>query len=235
MCASIRYDYLPIYIGAKSTERRESFDMKVELQRRDNYTMEKSLNRWKDTLGIAASVACAVHCAATPILIAFLPALAFTEWMANPRFHQIAAVVCVGMVALAIWPAFMRFRDYRVLSLSSAGLGLIIAAAFFLPDECCSHLHVAVSAADLHAGHNHAGHNHVESETVFASLASPELIAIIQPWMTPLGGLLLVVAHGLNLRRRVCNRRGCNCLTGSASKRSKSTNLVLVSAKTKAA
>ena len=93
--------------------------------------MEKSLNRWKDTLGIIASVACAVHCAATPLLLAFLPALTFTEWMASPRFHQVAAGICVGMVALAIWPAFMRFRDYRVLSLSGAGLGLISQPHFF--------------------------------------------------------------------------------------------------------
>ena len=241
MCASIRYDNLPIYIGAKRKYLAPSFD----LQRRDNYTMEKSLNRWKDTLGIVASVACAVHCAATPILIAFLPALTFTEWMANPRFHQIAAVVCVGMVALAIWPAFMRFRDYRVLSLSTGGLGLIIAAAFFLPNECCSHSHAVASTTDLHAGHKHAADglashsltsdHATESETVFASLASPALIAIVQPWMTPLGGLLLVVAHGLNLRRRVCNRKGCNCLTNSASKRSESTDAVLVTANTKAA
>ncbi len=207
--------------------------------------MEKSLNRWKDTLGIVASVACAVHCAATPILIAFLPALTFTEWMANPRFHQVAAVVCVGMVALAIWPAFMRFRDYRVLSLSSAGVGLIIAAAFFLPDKCCSHLHATASVTLPHTDHNHAAvglaaHSHssdqaAENETVFASLASPELIAIVQPWMTPLGGLLLVAAHGLNLRRRVYSRKVCKCLANPASKRSDSTDLVRISANTKAA
>jgi MerC mercury resistance protein len=178
--------------------------------------MEKSGNQWKDSLGILASVACAIHCAATPLLLAFLPALSFTEWMASPRFHQIAAMVCVGMVSLAIWPAFVKFRDYRVLSLSTAGLFLLISAAFFLPDECCSRP-FGVSVDTALDEHNHApkeSHVHAGS-TYTASLVGPELLSLVQPWMTPLGGLLLVIAHGFNLRRPVrrssCHKNGCEC------------------------
>jgi hypothetical protein len=181
--------------------------------------MEKSGNQWKDSLGILASVACAIHCAATPVLLAFLPALSFTEWMASPRFHHIAALVCVGMVSLAIWPAFVKFRDYRVLSLSTAGLALLISAAFFLPDECCSR--PLGESVELASGeHNHGpSETHVHSahagSTYTASLVSPELLSLIQPWMTPLGGLLLVIAHGFNLRRPVrrssCRKSGCEC------------------------
>jgi hypothetical protein len=183
--------------------------------------MEQSVNRWKDTLGISASVACAIHCAATPILLAFLPALKFTEWMASPQFHQAAAIVCVGLVSISIWPAFRLFRDFKVLGLSTAGLGLVITAAFFLPDQCCS---LAVSHGDhshttgsspvnelSHAGHDHAGHDHT-SETSLASTFPMGLLVSLQPWMTPLGGLMLVLAHGLNLRRRfVSCERGCAC------------------------
>jgi hypothetical protein len=34
----------------------------------------------------------------------------------------------------------------------------------------------------------------------------------VQPWMTPFGGLLLIAAHFLNLRRglRICQSR-CDC------------------------
>ena len=179
------------------------------------------MNRWKDTLGIFASVACAIHCAATPILLAFLPALKFTGWMASPQFHQAAAIVCVGLVSISIWPAFRLFRDFRVLGLSTAGLGLVITAAFLLPDQCCSH---AVSHGDhshttgsspvnerSHAGHDHAGHSHA-SETTLASTFPMDLLVSLQPWMTPLGGLMLVFAHGLNLRRRFGScERGCAC------------------------
>ena len=188
--------------------------------------MEQSVNRWKDTLGILASVACAIHCAATPILLAFLPALKLTEWMASPQFHQAAAIVCVGLVSISIWPAFRLFRDFKVLGLSTTGLGLVITAAFFLPDQCCSH---AVSHGDHshttgsspvselgHAGHDHAGHDHAghshASGTSLASTFPMDLLAKLQPWMTPLGGLMLVLAHGLNLRRRFGScERGCAC------------------------
>ncbi len=211
--------------------------------------MEKRLNRWKDSLGIIASVICAIHCAATPILLALLPTLTFTEWMSSPRFHQIAAVVCVGMVSLAIWPAFRRFRDYSVLSLSTAGLGLLLAAAFFLPDECCSHSIASVSGSVARGQHvdpsdvshgqpllaslKHASHD--APLTVFtASVVSPELIAIVQPWMTPLGGLLLVIAHGLNLRLRVGSN--CKCVHGSSTtSRTMRSNRMLVVVNSRAA
>ncbi|MEI7461935.1 MAG: MerC domain-containing protein [Pirellula sp.] len=184
------------------------------------------MNRWKDTLGILASVACAIHCAATPIFLAFLPALKFTEWMASPQFHQAAAIVCVGLVSISIWPAFRLFRDFKVLGLSTVGLGLVITAAFLLPDQCCSravshgdHSHTTGSspvnelshAGHDHAGHDHAGHDHA-SETSLASIFPTNLLVSLQPWMTPLGGLMLVLAHGLNLRRRFGScQRGCAC------------------------
>ena len=200
--------------------------------------MEKNSNQWKDGLGIIASVSCAIHCAATPILLAFLPALKFTEWMSSPIFHQAAAVVCASIVSLAIWPAFMRFRDYRVLTLSTAGLGLLIAAAFFLPDECCSHSLNSVSSMDLLSGHNHPSdvtHNHASNDELTLSSASLSLLTSAQPWMTPLGGLLLVLAHGLNLRRRICSSNNCKCRSIRPSPyRQKETN-PLFGATTKAA
>jgi len=197
--------------------------------------MDNGGSSWKDRLGIAASALCAVHCAATPILLACLPTLQFTEWMASPEFHQIAAIVCVSLVSISIWPAFHRHRDYRVLGLSTSGLALILAAAFLLPDSCCStesgtqrfafastssHDHHDHSGHD-HAAHEHAGHDHSSdnpstSETGGSELAlagmGPAVFSKVQPWMTPLGGLLLIAAHFLNLRRgfKVCQAR-CDC------------------------
>jgi hypothetical protein len=34
-------------------------------------------------------------------------------------------------------------------------------------------------------------------------------LAGLQPWMTPMGGLLLIAAHGLNLRRRMQREVAC--------------------------
>ncbi|MFN7626289.1 MAG: MerC domain-containing protein [Pirellula sp.] len=201
------------------------------------------MGQWKDRLGIFASVACAIHCAVTPFLIASLPALKLTEWMASPLFHQIAAIACSVLVALAIWPSFARFRDFRILGLSTAGLSFIVASAFLLPDACCStgsqcaSDHCSETTAVTVAGHDH-GHDHAHShdhshadhahadhadqdaaqtthgpELATASLSGPFQLAAtwIQPWMTPIGGLLLIVAHGLNLRRRTgCSLKCCS-------------------------
>ncbi len=198
-------------------------------------SMDNGGSSWKDRLGIAASALCAVHCAATPILLACLPTLQFTEWMASPEFHQIAAILCVSLVSISIWPAFHRHRDYRVLGLSTTGLALILAAAFLLPDSCCStesgtprFAFASTGSHDHHdhsdhghVGHDHAGHDHSSgdpstsesgvSELAFAGMGSA-VFAKVQPWMTPLGGLLLIAAHFLNLRRgfKVCQAR-CDC------------------------
>ena len=211
------------------------------------------MGNWKDRLGIFASATCAVHCAATPVLLATLPALKFTEWMASPLFHQLAAVACCSIVAVAIWPSFLKFRDYRILSLSSLGLGLILSAAFVLPDECCSkelpsgqslalvsdsHVSKTSESADCcsescckkevqvalkqehdhtHAhDHEHAhdhdhSHGHAHGQSPTMQLAG---IGSIQPWMTPLGGVFLMFAHGLNLR---LNLRGRKCTSAGCS------------------
>lgn len=235
-------------------------------------TKRRSVNRWKDKLGIVASVTCAVHCAATPILLACLPALKFTEWMASPQFHQVAAIICVGLVAMSIWPAFRKFRDYRVLGLSSAGLVLIVAAAFVLPDHCCSHTEVAGDLPLATAGlggkvhlvsstkmvsesqavctdgccsdnvfakrrallggssntatgnsgpqdttsHDHSSHEHTDfASALFGSV----FVATVQPWLTPIGGVLLVMAHAFNLSRRrtSCGSAACGCPGSSVS------------------
>lgn len=207
------------------------------------------MGNWKDRLGIFASATCAVHCAATPVLLATLPALKFTEWMASPLFHQLAAVACCSIVAVAIWPSFVKFRDYRILSLSSLGLGLILSAAFVLPDECCSkglpsgqslalvsdasvsetgdsadccsescckkEVQVALKHEHEHEhGHEHGhghDHEHEHGQSPTMQLAG---IGSFQPWMTPLGGVFLMFAHGLNLR---LNLRGRKCASAGCS------------------
>lgn len=195
-------------------------------------SMVNGESSWKDRIGIAASALCAVHCAATPVLLACLPTLQFTEWMASPEFHQIAAIICVSLVSISIWPAFHRHRDYRVLGLSTTGLALILGAAFLLPDSCCStesgSPRIAFTSTNSHdhsghdhSGHDHSGHDHTlgiastlesgASDMAFSGMGTA-VFAKVQPWMTPVGGLLLIAAHFLNLRRgfKVCQAR-CDC------------------------
>ncbi len=206
--------------------------------------MDKKGSHWKDRLGIAASALCAVHCAATPVLLIFLPTLQFTEWMASPLFHQVAAIFCVSLVALSIVPAYRRHRDMRVLSFGGAGLGMILAAAFLLPDYCCGGAHhghgevghgevghgevTASSKQTILCNHPSCTHDHSvaatgtssqdegsgqENDSLVLAGISDSIWAWIQPWMTPIGGFFLIIAHVINMRQNwgSCSSHcGCN-------------------------
>lgn len=237
-CSSLRFGLSNLSLAIARCQRAGRNGLSLQCLEQEEMQLQ---SRWKDKLGIAASALCAVHCAATPLLLVFLPAMKFTEWMASPLFHQIAATVCSALVAIAIWPAFRKTRDYAVLGLSTAGLVLIVSAAFVLPDQCCSsHSNAVAGIVDSHDdhdhGHSHAGHSHAShaheghdhshtetsSETLTAGVGvSSTLISAVapyQPWMTPIGGCLLIIAHSLNLlrRRSSCGNSNCQCATRSA-------------------
>lgn len=194
------------------------------------------MNRWKDSVGIAASVLCAIHCAATPVLLAVLPNLSLTGWMASPWFHQAAAFVCVALVATSIWPAYKKHKDGRVLGFSSAGLALIFGSAFIFPADCCSsgtcggHAVASASAESDGCGDDCAFCAARESKEIAQSgtdvakepTDGPETFVAgvsfagfwngLLHWITPIGGGLLVIAHYLNMRRtfgRCSGRCGC--------------------------
>ena len=91
-----------------------------------------------DWLGVVCSVGCAVHCAAMPIVVATLPSLTSIQWLADPLFHQLMAVICGLLVIRAILPGYQQHRDNRVVLCSGFGMLLLFVAAFILPDSCCS-------------------------------------------------------------------------------------------------
>jgi ABC-type nickel/cobalt efflux system permease component RcnA len=137
---------------------------------------------------------------------------------------------------LAILPTVLRFRDLRILTLASSGLGLILTAAFVLPNDCCS-IDNSLSSAEVEASHTHDhshghahDHSHHHHDHAHASKPSeerseqetPDLLMAglgsFQPWMTPIGGLLLILAHALNLKRRwkpSCLKPNCCAEAGS--------------------
>lgn len=84
--------------------------------------------------GITASTICAVHCIATPIAMAFLPAFAGEVWE-SAWVHQL----CAGAVALfclmAAYQGYSKHADWKVLSPLAIGLLLVICATFLLPES----------------------------------------------------------------------------------------------------
>ena len=89
-----------------------------------------------DRLGVICSVGCALHCAATPVLLSLLPSYRTSGWLSNPLFHQVVAAICVLLVYRAIWPTWQLHRDRLVATTASAGIALVCVSSFVLP-TCC--------------------------------------------------------------------------------------------------
>ena len=216
---------------------------------------------WSDRIGILASIGCAVHCAAMPFVLAYLPSLGLS-FLADESFHKWMAIGCFAVAMTAFIPGFRKHRRITPLVTGGVGLVMICFAAFFLAGECCAACdssadsQPAVAAAlcteDCCANADgeiladradsaetrfqetpqrpalasktleEGGHGEIGATSDFqaipngstedttpakqlASIVSPTLIESLAPWLTPLGGIVLVFAHLLN------RRYGCLC------------------------
>ena len=91
---------------------------------------------YRDWLGVGASVLCAIHCAAMPFVIGFLPLLGLS-FLADPAFHQWMVAICLALALLAFVPGWRRHHRLAPTGIGLAGLTLITVAAFAGPEECC--------------------------------------------------------------------------------------------------
>lgn len=173
-------------------------------------------NVWTDWVGVAASVACAIHCAAMPFVVALLPMMGLS-FLADESFHQVMVVVCSVLAAAAFIPGLRRHRRLLPMGVASVGLMLIATAAFALEGECCVACDteaptLAISEATDECEEACCEHCAVESQTADAADAPAQasIVSALSPfafWITPLGGLLLVSAHLTN-RKFSCQ---CGC------------------------
>lgn len=147
-------------------------------------------DRQADLLGIACSAGCAVHCAAMPLIASAAPAIGLS-WLAGSLFHQIVAGLCCYFVIKAIVPRWRSHRNRAVALCAGFGLSLLVLAAFVLPDPCCEPTSILgwiglplLTVAQL--------------ESMIGATLAQQLL-LIQPYLTPIGGVLLVAAHVMNL------------------------------------
>lgn len=76
------------------------------------------------------SIACAVHCILTPLLLSLSPVLVHFL-PGEEAVHRKLAIVVAGSAGAAVFYGFRRHRRRRVLLLMSAGVLLIIGTAWF--------------------------------------------------------------------------------------------------------
>ena len=89
-----------------------------------------------DWLGVVASIACAIHCAAMPFVVGFLPLLGLS-FLADPSFHKWMVGICLLIALLAFVPGWRRHGRLMPAFIAIFGLSLISLAAFAGPEDCC--------------------------------------------------------------------------------------------------
>jgi hypothetical protein len=107
----------------------------------------RRLGAWVDSVGSAAAIVCAVHCALLPFVLAVLPALGLG--MLAVQQWELAYVAFASLLALAsLWQGFRRHRVYRALAFLVPGL-LAVWAGLLVP---ALHDHVVRHAVTMTFG-----------------------------------------------------------------------------------
>jgi len=185
-------------------------------------TAASETSTWRDSLGIIASIGCAIHCAAMPFVIAYLPALGLS-FLADEAFHKWMALICFLIAIVAFIPGIRKHGNWTPISVGAVGLVAITFAAFGLAGECCpscsaastpvTELSESIAAGAAcsdceecdHCESGSVAEGGTEGELAVGSATEKDLLAKLAPWITPFGGVLLVSAHLLN------RRYGCLC------------------------
>lgn len=87
-----------------------------------------------DRLGAATSLACAVHCAAMPLLIGLLP-LVGLSFLASEAAEWSLVSLSLGVGSLSLLPSYARkHRQWRPLLLFAFGASLIIVVRLLVEE-----------------------------------------------------------------------------------------------------
>ncbi|MBL6710416.1 MAG: MerC domain-containing protein [Planctomycetes bacterium] len=92
---------------------------------------------WADWTGLAASIACGIHCAAMPLLLSYLPSFGLS-WLAHEGFHQWMTVFCFVFAASAFVPGWRKHKSLVPAFSGVIGITLLSLSAFVFGDECCA-------------------------------------------------------------------------------------------------
>ncbi|HEX8434475.1 MerC domain-containing protein [Archangium sp.] len=91
--------------------------------------MKHELDAWGQWLALL----CMAHCMLLPLVLGMLPAVLSRTLEEVPLHLGVVALAAV-IGGASFVPGFRRHRDWRVLTLGSLGLGLLVLAATALPE-----------------------------------------------------------------------------------------------------
>lgn len=173
---------------------------------------------WADWTGLAASIACGIHCAAMPLLLSYLPSFGLS-WLAHEGFHQWMTVACFLFAAAAFFPGWRKHKSLVPAFSGVIGITLLSLSAFVFGDECCAAAaqnQVSQSAACTDAACADAACTACSEDEIGQSPTQYQF-ATFTNWLSPLGGLFLVIGHIANHRKNCTCSSGHCCLDGEQS------------------
>ena len=88
------------------------------------FVLKYVMKNWSDWMGVVASIACAIHCAAMPFVAMFLPMLGLS-FLLDDSFHQVMVIVCSALAIAAFIPGFRRHGHVLPICVGIIGLSLI--------------------------------------------------------------------------------------------------------------
>ena len=162
-----------------------------------------------DLAGLTASVACAIHCAVMPMVVGYLPVLGL-GWLSGQGFHQAMAALCSVIAISAFFPAWRKHGRLLPTTLGFIGIGLLTSDAFGCNNCCATNGITACSDPTcevcVEADHSTAHPTDVVAHpTPDGTTANESTFANrMSRWMTPLGGIFLILAHVMNHRLACC-------------------------------
>ena len=180
---------------------------------------------WADWTGLAASIACGIHCAAMPLLLSYLPSFGLS-WLAHEGFHQLMTVLCFIFAASAFVPGWRKHKSLVPAFSGVIGITLLSLSAFVFGDECCA------AATESQLAQNTACTDVACTDVACTDAACTDAacsekktgqatdirnsfqFASFTNWLSPLGGLFLVIGHIANHRKNCTCSGGHCCLEG---------------------
>ena len=184
--------------------------MSLSQQSTTETSLKNSWLTWADWTGLAASIACGIHCAAMPLLLTYLPSFGLS-WLAHEGFHQWMTLLCFIFAASAFIPGWRKHKSLVPAFSGLVGITLLSLSAFVFGDECCaaatgSQLVQNGACTDAACSEGKTGQaTGIRKSFQFASFTN---------WLSPLGGLFLVIGHIANHRKNCTCSGGHCCLEG---------------------
>ena len=199
--------------------------MSLSQQSTTETSLKNSWLTWADWTGLAASIACGIHCAAMPLLLTYLPSFGLS-WLAHEGFHQWMTLLCFIFAASAFIPGWRKHKSLVPAFSGLVGITLLSLSAFVFGDECCAAATgsqlvqngACTDAACTDAACTDAACTDAacsEGKTGQATgIRKSFQFASFTNWLSPLGGLFLVIGHIANHRKNCTCSGGHCCLEG---------------------